>query len=38
MKSLFSKENLWALLLALAAAALIVMSASMAPTWIYQGF
>ena len=35
---LFSKENLWALLLFLIAVVLIIVTASMAPLWIYQGF
>jgi hypothetical protein len=38
MKSIFSRENLWALALALILAALVIMTASSAPTWIYQGF
>jgi hypothetical protein len=38
MKSIFSRENLWALVLALVAATLIILTASSAPTWIYQGF
>lgn len=35
---LWTRENLWALLVCLAAAALTVLSADLAPTWIYQGF
>ena len=35
---LFTRENLWALLVCLVAAALTVLSADLAPTWIYQGF
>lgn len=38
MKSLFSRENLWALALALMLVALVVLTASTAPVWIYQGF
>jgi hypothetical protein len=35
---LFSRENLWALLLFLIVVVLIIVTASMAPLWIYQGF
>jgi hypothetical protein len=35
---LFSRENLLALLLCLALVALVILTASSAPTWIYQGF
>jgi len=38
MKSIFKNENLWALILALILVALIIMTTSSAPTWIYQGF
>jgi hypothetical protein len=38
MKSIFSRENLWALVLALILVALVILTASSAPTWIYQGF
>ena len=38
MKSIFTRENLWALVLALVVAALVIFTASSAPTWIYQGF
>ena len=39
MKSrLLTRENLWALLLALALVALVIATASSAPLWIYQGF
>jgi hypothetical protein len=38
MKSFFSRENLWALLLALVLVALVILTASSAPIWIYQGF
>jgi hypothetical protein len=32
------REDLWAVLLALALAGLVIMTASSTPTWIYQGF
>ncbi len=35
---LFSRENLYALLLCLAIILLIVLTAEQAPQWIYQGF
>lgn len=35
---LFSRENLLALLLCLVLVALVILTASSAPTWIYQGF
>jgi hypothetical protein len=35
---LFSRENLWALLLCLILVALVILTASSAPIWIYQGF
>jgi hypothetical protein len=38
MKAIFSRENLWALLLCLMLIALVIFTASSAPTWIYQGF
>jgi hypothetical protein len=38
MKSLFSRENIWALALALILVALVILTASSAPIWIYQGF
>jgi hypothetical protein len=38
MKSFFSRENLWALVLALVLVALVILTASSAPIWIYQGF
>ncbi len=39
MKSrLFSRENLWAVLFCLALIALVILTASSAPAWIYQGF
>jgi hypothetical protein len=38
MKVIFSRENLWALLLCLMLIALVIFTASSAPIWIYQGF
>jgi hypothetical protein len=38
MKSIFSRENLWALILCLILIALVIFTASSAPVWIYQGF
>lgn len=38
IKWIFSKENLWALLLALIILLLFVVTAGTAPLWIYQGF
>lgn len=38
MKRIFTRENLWALLLFLALVALTVFTADTSPTWIYQGF
>jgi hypothetical protein len=35
---LFTRENLWALLVCLVAVALTVLTADLSPTWIYQGF
>jgi hypothetical protein len=35
---IFSTENLWALVLALLLVALVILTASSAPVWIYQGF
>ncbi len=35
---LFTRENLWALLFALILVALVILTASSAPIWIYQGF
>jgi len=35
---LFTRENLWALLLCLILISLVVLTASSAPIWIYQGF
>jgi hypothetical protein len=39
MKSrLFTRENLWALLLCLTLIILVILTTSSAPTWIYQGY
>lgn len=38
LSRLFSKENLYALLLCLMLIALVVFTADVAPVWIYQGF
>lgn len=38
MRRIFSRENLWALLLALILTALVVVTADSSPLWIYQGF
>jgi hypothetical protein len=35
---LFTRENLWALVLCLILISLVVFTASSAPAWIYQGF
>ena len=35
---LFTRENLWALLLALILVALVIATAGSSPLWIYQGF
>lgn len=37
-KRLFSRENLWALALALMLLALVIFTADSSPLWIYQGF
>jgi hypothetical protein len=38
LKSLFSRENLAALLLCLILIAILIFSADDSPQWIYQGF
>ncbi|HTX79985.1 MAG TPA: hypothetical protein VMC62_09965 [Longilinea sp.] len=38
LRRIFSRENVWALLLFLIVVALLVVTADMAPLWIYQGF
>ncbi len=35
---LFTRENLWALILCLILVSLVILTASSAPLWIYQGF
>jgi len=37
-KHVFTKENLLALILALALIVIIIFTADTSPTWIYQGF
>ncbi len=37
-RSIFTRENLLALLLALILIALVIFTADTSPTWIYQGF
>jgi hypothetical protein len=38
LRRLFSKENLWALVLALILVLLVIVTADSSPLWIYQGF
>ena len=38
LRRIFSRENLWALLLCLIVLAVIIFTADSAPLWIYQGF
>ncbi len=38
LRRLFSRENVWALVLVLVVIALIILTADSAPLWIYQGF
>jgi hypothetical protein len=38
LRRIFSRENLYALLLCLLLIALLVLTSSQAPQWIYQGF
>jgi hypothetical protein len=38
VRKLFSRENLYALLLCLMLIAILVLTSSQAPQWIYQGF
>jgi hypothetical protein len=35
---LFSRENLWAVVLCLILVVLVILTASNTPIWIYQGF
>jgi hypothetical protein len=37
-RRLFSRENVWALVLVLVVIAVIILTADSAPLWIYQGF
>ena len=37
-KRIFTRENVWALVLCLILVALVVFTADLSPTWIYQGF
>lgn len=37
-RKLFTRENLYALLLCLILVLLIILTADQSPTWIYQGF
>ena len=36
--NLFTRENLWALIFCLILIALVILTASSAPIWIYQGY
>lgn len=38
LRRVFSRENVWALLLCLIVLAVIIFTADSAPLWIYQGF
>ncbi len=38
MRAIFTRENLWALALCLILIALVLLTADLSPTWIYQGF
>jgi hypothetical protein len=38
MKSILSRENLYAVLLCLVVILLLIMTADASPLWIYQGF
>jgi hypothetical protein len=38
LRRVFSRENLWALVLCLILIALVIATADTAPLWIYQGF
>jgi hypothetical protein len=38
MKRIFSRENLWALVLCLILILVVIFTASSVPLWIYQGF
>ena len=38
LRRIFSRENLWALVLCLVVILLIIFTADSSPLWIYQGF
>lgn len=38
MRRVFSRENLWALIIALILTLLVILSSDSSPLWIYQGF
>jgi hypothetical protein len=38
VRRIFSRENLWALVLCLVVILLIIFTADSSPLWIYQGF
>jgi hypothetical protein len=38
LRRIFSPENTWALVLALAVMLVVILTADSAPLWIYQGF
>jgi hypothetical protein len=38
MRHIFSRENVWAILLCLIVMLLIIMMSDSTPQWIYQGF
>jgi hypothetical protein len=38
LKKLFTTENIWAFILFLIVAALIIFTSDSSPVWIYQGF
>ncbi len=38
LRRVFSRENIYALLLCLILIAILILTASQAPQWIYQGF
>ena len=38
LRWIFSRENLWALVLCLVLILLIILTADSSPLWIYQGF
>lgn len=38
LRKLFSRENIYAVLICLILIAIVILSADQAPQWIYQGF